>query len=63
MKKKTFEKFRIIIVASLGITIGISVTQGYSIVVPVSIIVATVLVNYLFHQVDETFSTWLMIVF
>ena len=53
MKKKTFEKFRIIIVASLGVTIGVSVTQGYSVAVPIAIIVATVLINYLFHQVDE----------
>ena len=53
MKKRTFEKFRIIIVASLGITIGVSVSQGYSVIVPISIMVATVLVNYLFHQVDE----------
>ena len=53
LEKITFEKLRIIIVACLGIIIGISVAQGYSAVVPISIIVATVLINYLFHHVNE----------
>jgi uncharacterized membrane protein len=53
MKKKTFEKFRIIIVICLAIAVGVSVAQGWSAVVPISIIIATLLMNYLFHQVDE----------
>jgi len=53
MKKKTFEKLRLIIVAILAITMGISISQGWSVVVPVSIIFATFLVYYLFKQIDE----------
>jgi len=53
MKKKTFEQFRIIIVILLAITVGVSVSQGYSVVVPISIIVATFLVYYFWRKVDE----------
>jgi len=56
MKKKTFEKIRIVIVASLGITVGVSVAQGWSVVVPISIILATFLTYYLFRQVDEVIA-------
>jgi len=53
MKKKTFEKLRLIIVASLAIIMAVSVSLGYSVVVPISIIIATFLTYYLFRQVDE----------
>jgi uncharacterized membrane protein len=53
MKKKTFEKIRIITVITLGITIGVSVSLKISFISPLAIAIAAFLINYLFRQVDE----------
>ena len=53
MKKKTFEKIRIIVVITLGITIGVSLSLKITFISPLAIVIAAFLINYLFRQVDE----------
>ena len=53
MTKKIFEKIRIIIVIILAITIGVAVTLEISYIPPLAIIIAALLVHYLFRQVKE----------
>jgi uncharacterized membrane protein len=53
MKKKTFEKIRIIIVITLGIMIGVSVSLKISFIPPLAIVIAAFLIHYLFRHVDE----------